>query len=493
MRSLEGRLLAAVALLALATVLGVAMAARHGARRELTTYLALERRASRDDVSRALRELAAAHPGGLLAGDLQAAAGQFPAGGAALLVDARGRLLAASGEALAGMTVSTRRAGEDLVVTMGAAGGGGQTLRELRLRGEGAPVQARGGKAWLVPILLPSARASRQSAAVLGDLDRRLVAVTATAAGLALLFTWALARRILAPVRQLQEAARDLARGQLDRRVQAAGPEEIADLGRAFNGMAAELERQQRLRRDLVNDVAHELRAPLTAMLCRLDAAQDGLEPDPAVALAGFHGDVLHLASLVEDLQELALAEAGRLRLHCGRSSLAAAVASALRTVGIERDARLRLDVAAGLDVLADPIRLRQILVNLLTNAVRHTPGEGLIRISAGAAGAEVRVEVADSGAGLTAGQLARVFERFYRTDAARQRETGGCGLGLAIVKALVVAQGGRVWARSVPGEGAAFGFSLPASMAGERPEAAESDKDKDEDYGEDEAGDGAM
>jgi signal transduction histidine kinase len=484
MRSLEGRLLAAVALLALATVLGVAMAARHGARRELTTYLALERRASRDDVSRALRELAAAHPGGLLAGDLQAAAGHFPPGGVALLVDAHGRLLAASGEAVGGMTVSTRRAGEDLVVTMGAAGGGGQMLRELRLRGGGVPVQALGGKAWLLPILLPSERASRQSAAVLGALDRRLLAVTATAAALALLLTWALARRILAPVRQLQEAARDLARGRLDRRVQAAGPEEIADLGRAFNGMAAELERQQRLRRDLVNDVAHELRAPLTAMLCRLDAAQDGLEPDPAAALAGLHGDVLHLASLVEDLQELALAEAGRLRLNRGRSSLAAAVASALRTVGIERDARLRLDVAGELDVLADPIRLRQILVNLLTNAVRHTPGEGLIRIWAFAAGDEVRVEVADSGGGLTAGQLARVFERFYRTDAARQRETGGCGLGLAIVKALVAAQGGRVWARSVPGEGATFGFALPVPRAGERPEAAEGDEDDEDESG---------
>jgi two-component system sensor histidine kinase BaeS len=251
--------------------------------------------------------------------------------------------------------------------------------------------------------------------------------------------------------------------------VPAEGPAEIADLGRAFNGMAAELERQQRLRRDLVNDVAHELRAPLTAMLCRLDAAADGLEADPAAALAGFHGDVFHLASLVEDLQELALAEAGRLRLDCRPTVLAEAVAAALRTAGLDEDTRPRVQIDPALEVVADPLRLRQALVNLLTNAARHTPAEGEIHILAGAAGSEVRIEVADSGCGLTEEQLARVFERFYRADAARQRETGGSGLGLAIVKALVEAQDGRVWARGAPGEGATFGLALPAAGSGER------------------------
>jgi signal transduction histidine kinase len=486
MRSLQGRLLAAVGLLALAAVAGVALAARHGARFEIRSYLTLEHRASREDVDHLLRQLAAGHPDGLAAADVAAAAGRLPTGTAVLLIDGHERLVAAAGEPFRGRTVETARDSDGLVVRMRAAGSN-QALWELHLRGTGVPVALRAGggvgtapraaagpppgaagtagaTGYLVPLVLPGPGERLRSAAVLGALDRRLVAATGAAAALSLLATWILARRIRAPVRQLQEAARDLARGRLERRVPAAGPEEIAELGRAFNVMAGDLERQQQLRRDLVNDVAHELRAPLTAMLCRLDAGQDGLETDPGAALAGFRGDVEHLVRLVEDLQELALAEAGRLRLECVSTSVADAAQSALRTAGLDLDPRLRLDVAAELAVAADPLRLRQALVNLLTNAARHTPAGGQIRLGASAAGAEVRIEVTDSGCGLSEEQLARAFERFYRADAARRRETGGSGLGLAIVKALVEAQHGRVWARSAPGAGASFGLALPAA-----------------------------
>jgi two-component system sensor histidine kinase BaeS len=472
-RSLQGRLLAAVALLALAEVLGVAVAARHGARRELKNFVAREGKASIDDVAEKLRTWTAAHPRGLAAADLQTATAHLPVGAAALLIDAHGGLLAKLGEPLRRMTVSTRRAGSELVVTMAAADRGLQTVLELHLGGGEVPVRflgTEGGRAavsaWLLPLVLPSARARRDSAVALDALDRDLMVVSVAAAVIALFLTWALARRILAPVRQLQQAACDLALGRFASRVLATGPEEIANLGRAFNEMAAELERQQRLRRDLVNDVAHELRAPLTAMLCRLDTAQDGLEADPAAALAGFHGDVLHLVRLVEDLQELALAEAGQLRLNCEQSSLAAIAAAAVRTAGLERDGRVGLEIAPALDVFADPIRLRQVLVNLLTNAARHTPADGRIRVSAAVVDDEVRVEVADSGCGLTGDQLALVFERFYRTDAARRRDTEGRGLGLAIVKAVIEAQRGRVWAESGSGGGARFGFGLPAVPA---------------------------
>ena len=486
MRSLQARLLAAVGLLALAAVVGVALAARHGARFEIRSYLTLEQRASREDVDRLLRQLADDHPGGLTAADLAAAAGRLPAGAAVLLVDDHQRLVAAAGDALRGRTVETAGDGGGLAVRLSAAGSG-QGSWELHLCGTGVPValHAGGGAApraaggpppggagaaaptagptgSLVPLFLPSAGERLRSAAVLSALDRRLVAVTGAAAALALLATWLLARRILAPVRQLREAARDLAHGRLERRVPAAGPEEIAELGRAFNGMAGELERQQQLRRDLANDVAHELRAPLTTMLCRLDASQDGLETNPAAALAGFRGDVEHLVRLVEDLQELALAEAGRLRLDCVPTALADAARSALRTAGLDLDPRVQLDIASALAVLADPLRLRQALVNLLTNAARHTPAGGHIHVGARVAGGEVLVEVADSGCGLSEEELARAFERFYRADAARQRETTGSGLGLAIVKALIEAQRGRVWARSAPGAGATFGFALP-------------------------------
>jgi signal transduction histidine kinase len=461
MGSLQGRLLASVGVLALATVLGVGLAARQGARRELISFAAFERRGAREDLAGALRALAAAHPDGLSAARLEAAAAHWAPGCAALLVDARGTLVAMAGEPLRGRTVRTRQAGPELIVTIEGDRGG--LAVTLRLRGGGLPVRLAGGSPGaLVPLLLRSPREERRAAQALGALDRRLLAVTAAAAACALLSTWVLARRILAPVRQLQSATRDLERGQLDRRVAATGPSEIADLGRSFNSMAAELQRQQQLRRDLVNDVAHELRAPLTAMVCRLEAVKDGLDLDPAATLAGFHDDALHLAGLVEDLQELALAEAGQLRLDRVPCALAEAAAAALRTTGLAGDPRVTLRLDPALHALADPLRLRQVLVNLLSNAARHTPVGGLIEIHGAEEEGEVRIEVGDTGRGLSPEQLARVFERFYRTDLARQRATGGSGLGLAIVKTLVEAQGGRVWARSTPGSGATFGFALP-------------------------------
>ena len=460
MRSLQGRMLAAVGVLALAAVVGVGLAARQGARRELLSFASLERRGAVADLAGELRALAAAHPGGISAAELQAAA-QWGPSSAALLVDARGALVAAAGKPLRGLTVRTRRAGQVTIVTIESERG--RQLSELHLRGGGVPARLAGGRpGCLLPLLLPSLREEQQRAAALGALDHRLLVATAVAAALALLSTWGLARGVLAPLRQLQAATRDLARGQLNRRVEAAGPSEIAELGHSLNRMAAELERQQQLRRDLVNDVAHELGAPLTTMVCRLEAVQDGLDPNPSATLSGFRDDVLHLAGLVADLQALAHAEAGQLRLDCMRTALMPAANQALSAAGLAADPRIALRIDPAIDVQADPKRLRQVLMNLLTNAARHTPPGGRIEIRAEERAEEVRVEVGDSGCGLSAEQVERVFERFYRTDLARQRSTGGSGLGLAIVKTLVEAQGGRVWVQSTLGSGANFGFALP-------------------------------
>ena len=462
MRSLRARLLVGVGALSLLAVLAVALAARQGARVELHQYLELEAVARRDDAVRALAAAAAARPEGVSVATLEAIRAELPPGFGVVLLDERGEGL---GMALQGLASGSHfeahsARGEHRFTFVGPQG----DRAELVVRGGGVPVRLQGGpteRGTLHLLPLPAAAGGRRADELLGALDRRLVVVTAAVGALALLLTAVVAHRLLVPIRELRAAARDLAAGDLERRVGADRDDEIGDLARAFNRMAAELQRQERLRRDLVGDVAHELRAPLTALRCRIETLQDHLDSDPAATLRGLHQDVLHLSRLVDDLQELALADAGQLRIDVMPTALEPAAAAAVRAAGLEGDPRVRLEVAQ-VEVLADPVRLRQVLVNLLSNAARHTPAEGTIRVLVTATADEVRVEVADTGCGLSAEQLALAFERFYRTDPSRQRETGGSGLGLAIVRSLVAAQGGRVWATGAPGAGATFGFALP-------------------------------
>jgi two-component system sensor histidine kinase BaeS len=186
----------------------------------------------------------------------------------------------------------------------------------------------------------------------------------------------------------------------------------------------------------------------------------DGLAPDPRQAVLDLHDDVRHLGRLVDDLQELAQAEARTLPLRPQPVALAGEIRAALRSAGLDGDGRVSVDAAA-IAVRADADRLRQVLVNLLTNAARHTPADGTITIGAAAVDDVVRVQVRNTGATLDAAAVGRLFDRFYRADPARSRSTGGSGLGLAIVKQLVEAQGGRVWASSDEA-GVTVGFSLP-------------------------------
>jgi signal transduction histidine kinase len=210
-----------------------------------------------------------------------------------------------------------------------------------------------------------------------------------------------------------------------------------------------------------VTDVAHELRAPLTALQCRLEAVQDGLAADPALAIAQARDEVLHLGRLVDDLQELALAEARELRLDVGEAPLADVIGSAVVGAGLDADARLTLDIPVGITARCDPVRARQMVLNLLTNAARHTPPGCTIAVRVEPRASEIAVVATNTGSRLEPDQVARVFDRFYRTDPSRQRVTGGTGLGLAIVKHLAEAQGGRVWAES-DDRSVTVGFTLP-------------------------------
>jgi signal transduction histidine kinase len=205
----------------------------------------------------------------------------------------------------------------------------------------------------------------------------------------------------------------------------------------------------------------------LTNLRCQIEAIQDGLQAPDAAALRSLQEEALLLARLVDDLQDLALAEAGQLSLRRTPVPVAEAVDSALaaiRPLAAERDIALRTETAAAGRVDADRERLAQILRNLLANAVTHTPAGGTIRVLATPNGGRVSIEVSDTGPGIPPEHLPHVFERLYRGDPSRARATGGAGLGLAIVKQLVEAHGGRVSAKSDPGRGARFTFTLPAT-----------------------------
>jgi two-component system sensor histidine kinase BaeS len=339
----------------------------------------------------------------------------------------------------------------------------------LALGGTGVPLRLLDGSTGDLYLLdVPVPEETARTAHFLSALDTRILQVAAIAAAVAILFTWVVARQIANPLRELDRAVRDVGEGRLERRVKVSGAGEIAALEHRFNAMAEELGRQQQLRRDLASDVAHELRAPLTGMRCRLEALIDGLTPSTPAALAAMQEDLVHLSRLVDDLQELANAEAKEIRLQCATISIAPLLHSAVRAAGLEGDPRVQFEVAPDLAMYGDEIRMRQVVVNLLTNAERYARGDGSIAIRAAAEGGDVVIEVSNSGSALEPAQLERMFDRFYRTDPARQRSTGGTGLGLAIVKSLVEAHGGRVWAKSSAGT-VTLGMRFPAQRYDER------------------------
>lgn len=342
-----------------------------------------------------------------------------------------------------------------------AAGGAGAGLRKVPAAG----VVALSGQA---AALSPPRRQFLLST------SRGVLGAVLAAGLLALASTALLARRLLRPVEELTVIAREMGGGDLSRRAVVRSRDEIGELARTFNDMADGLQRIERLRRNTVDDVAHELRTPLTNIRGQLEALQDGLLPPDRAVIDSLHQETLLLQRIVDDLQELALAEAGQLRLEPQVLALRDEVeraAQPLFAVAAPAGPALSLAIAPDLTVRADPVRLGQILRNLLQNAVAHTPPGGTISVAAAAAGAgvdgggaagTVEVVVRDSGSGIPAADLPLIFERFYRGDRSRARATGGAGLGLAIARQLVQAHGGTIRAESRPGEGAAFHFTLP-------------------------------
>lgn len=386
--------------------------------------------------------------------------------GELILTDAGGAVVAAS-PGLRGRHISLLPDGALKLEGEGSRGGSHREI--LLVRGPRVTLRDAGGQTAGTVYMVPRERISEEEKVFARSVNRWLLLGAMGAGALALGLMAALSRRILGPVEELTAAARRMEGGNLKARVAVRSRDEVGQLAAAFNSMAAAVRRTEDLRRGMVGDVAHELRTPLNNMRCQLEALQDGLIPLERAAVDSLHEESVLLARLVEDLQELAMAEAGQLRLALESVSVPEAGAAALSAVRAQAEARrvtLRADTPDDLaPVRADRERLGQILRNLLTNAIAHTSSGGEITLSATNDSAKVEIAVRDTGSGIPAEHLPHVFERFYRTDPSRSRASGGAGLGLAIVRQLVESHGGQVRVESEPGKGSVFSFTLPRAV----------------------------
>ncbi|MDH4269642.1 MAG: ATP-binding protein [Dehalococcoidia bacterium] len=298
------------------------------------------------------------------------------------------------------------------------------------------------------------------------SINRSLLLGGSLAIGIALLLTFLLSRRMMSPIGVLAGAARRLGRGDLSQRVRLQGEGEVASLAQAFNSMAGDLEYAEQLRRNMVADVAHELRTPLSNIQGYLEAIRDGMvEPDDA-AIRSLNEETALLSRLVNELQELSLAEAGELKLVYQAEDITNLVKQAMapwRPQLTAGEISLSLEVPDDLPLVnIDWQRVNEVLHNILENAVAHTRKGGTIKITASHKGKWVEVSVSDTGEGIPAEDLPHIFERFYRVDKSRARATGGSGLGLTIAKRLIEAHGGTIVVQSKLGKGSRFSFTLP-------------------------------
>ena len=284
------------------------------------------------------------------------------------------------------------------------------------------------------------------------------------AAGIALIAAFVVSAPLARPLRRLTEGARRMEQGGLEARVQPAGGPELEQLAHALNSLAGTLQREESLRREATADLAHELRTPLSGILTRIEAAQDGVLPDEQANLAAMHNEALRLRQLVDDIGRLADAQQLGTLQTMEALDLAAVAAERVVVFG-GRSSEAGLELASELEpapVWGDRGRLEQVVDNLLTNAVRYTDAGGSITVRTRADGQHAVLEVTDTGIGIAADELPYVFERFWRSDKSRARRSGGAGIGLAIVQELVRAHRGHVEVASRPGQGSTFTVRLP-------------------------------
>ncbi|WLG42488.1 sensor histidine kinase efflux regulator BaeS [Pseudomonas sp. FP1740] len=283
---------------------------------------------------------------------------------------------------------------------------------------------------------------------------------------LAILIAWWIARTLLDPVKRVAAATHRLAAGEYSNRVAVSSNDEVGQLARDFNQLAYTLERNEKMRREFMADVSHELRTPLSVLRGELEAIEDGVRTLDQSSMKSLQGEVGMLSKLVDDLYELSLADVGALtyrKSECDLNELLDSCAAMFQERCNARHLRLELELPTPpLRVEADPKRLQQLFGNLLENAVRYTDEGGVLRICAASDGDDVRIDFLDSGPGVDADQLPRLFERFYRGETSRNRASGGAGLGLAICHSIALAHGGSLSADHSPLGGLWLTLRLP-------------------------------
>jgi len=282
----------------------------------------------------------------------------------------------------------------------------------------------------------------------------------------ALLLGIFLSRTLTRPIRELTEATHAVAGGNLGLQVSVRSKDEMGVLAVSFNKMSSDLARSSNARKQMTADIAHELRTPLSLILGHAEAVHDGVLPPTTENFEIIREEALRLEHLVDDLRTLSLADAGELSINVQEVSPQKLLNDLQGTyfhIANQKDVKIQLDVASEIPMLTiDPGRMTQVLTNILDNALQHTPEGGQINLSAREVEAGVELSIRDSGPGVKGEDANRIFERFYRTDAARHRDGGGSGLGLAIAKSIVQAHNGQIWAESAPGQGLTVTINLP-------------------------------
>lgn len=381
----------------------------------------------------------------------------FLIGAQVTLADTQGRIVAASESALLGQQV-----------------GDGEAL------GLALPVEVSGGTLIGTAYLGRSLVQQRADASFLTGVTRALIGAGLAVALLAAALGLLLARSISRPLAEMGGAAARIAKGDYAARVPFRGRDEVSALAQAFNQMAEGMAGVEQLRRDLVANVSHDLRTPLTVIRGYLEGLRSGQIADrrsAEVAFEAMYAEVVPLSRLVDDLRQVAAADAGSLPLERRSTPVADLTEGVLARVAplaAAKGVKLVDEVSRQLPAVSvDPERMGQALFNLLENAIRHTPTGGIVRVQAGQDEGDgdcapgISVTVRDTGEGIPPEHLPHLFERFYRVDRARSRADGGSGLGLAIVRAIVEAHGGQVRAESdgVPGHGSTFTIRLPLEL----------------------------
>lgn len=320
------------------------------------------------------------------------------------------------------------------------------------------------GEVYIYPVSKPELALSQR---FLKPVHQSLVWGALVAVGIALLVTFFLSRRILAPVTAITFAARRLGQGDFSQRVSVVDKTEMGELAKTFNSMAGELEKAEQMKRKMIADIAHELRTPLSNIRGYLEATRDGVLKADTNTLRIIEEEAILLSRLVDDLQELSLVDADELKLIRHVEDISEIIKQAVTAEQPQianKGLSLQVDLPDTLPAVSiDSHRISQVLRNLLDNAVAHTV-EGSITVTARQQGSWVQISVADTGEGIPEEELPNIFERFYRVDKSRTRATGGSGLGLTIAKRLVEAHGGSIIASSEQGKGSRFSFTVPVA-----------------------------